>query len=188
MRFRERPVILDKGTKKFIVIWIGIIVILFIGSIIVPAYEASNETIGEAMRDAVLHEENKISLFGIMLVNPSVISGMVVSAILCIFALIVRVFVIPRFKFIPGRFQLFLEQLVGIFSGMAKTSSPWRHKFLGVYIFCAGTYIFFGTIFELFGVQAVTVNGNPISLPAPIADINSAIMITATSFLHNKYY
>ena len=36
---------------------------------------------------------------------------------------------------------------------------------MSFYIFVAGSYIFVGTIFELFGIQAVTERGSPISLP-----------------------
>ncbi len=141
-----------------------------------------HETIKEAMRDAVLHEENHVSLFGIA-VNPSLIAGMIVTAVLLVFALIVRVFVIPRFKMVPGKFQLLLEEWVGFFEGLAKNNSPHRNRFLGAYIFAAGSYIFVGTLFELFGFQAVTTEGYSISLPAPLADINGALMMGCLSYL-----
>lgn len=141
-----------------------------------------HETIKEAMRDAVLHEENHVSLFGIA-VNPSLIAGMIVTAVLLIFALIVRIFVIPRFKMVPGKFQLLLEEWVGFFEGLAKSNSPHRNRFLGAYIFAAGSYIFVGTLFELFGFQAVTTEGYSISLPAPLADINGALMMGCLSYL-----
>ena len=76
------------------------------------------------MRDAVLHETNRISLFGIKDVNPALISAMVVSGILLVFAVIVRIFVIPRFKMVPGKFQMLLEQAVDLFDGMAKSNEP----------------------------------------------------------------
>ncbi|MEI3140317.1 MAG: hypothetical protein V8S34_01270 [Lawsonibacter sp.] len=41
------------------------------------------------------------------------------------------------------------------------------NRFLGAYIFGAGTYIFVGTLFELFGFQAITTGGRAITLPAP---------------------
>ena len=84
---------------------------------------------------------------------------MTVSAILLIAAACIRVFVIPKFKVVPGRFQLLLEQAVSLFDGMARTSSPQRNGFLGAYIFGAGAYIFVGTLFELLGLQAVTTSG-----------------------------
>ena len=115
--------------------------------------------------------------------NPAFISGVIVTAIILVFAAIVRIFVIPKFKMVPGKFQMLLEQWVGLFDGMAKTNSPHRNGFLGAYIFGAGAYIFVGTIFELFGLQAVTTNGTSISLPAPLSDVNAAIAIGCLSYL-----
>ena len=66
---------------------------------------------------------------------------------------------------------------------MAKSNSPHRNKFLGAYIFTAGTYICIGTLFELFGVQAVTPDGVSVTLPAPLSDINGAIALGCLSYL-----
>ena len=102
---------------------------------------------------------------------------MTVSGILLVVAACLRIFVIPRFQYVPGRLQLLLEELVGLFDRMAKSNSPERNGFLGAYIFGAGVYIFTGTIFELFGLQAVTTQGHSIALPAPLSDINAAIAL-----------
>ena len=170
-----------KGTVA-IVIFAVIALALMIGTIVVKS-PGSHESISELMRDAVLHETNKISLFGLRDVNPGLISAFTVTALLFVFSLCVRIFVIPKFKLVPGRFQLILETAVGFFDGLAKSNSPHRNKFLGAYIFTAGTYIFIGTIFELFGIQAFTTHGSSIALPAPLADINGAIMIGCLSYL-----
>ena len=153
-----------------------------IGSILTGGHGGEEESIQTVMRDAVMHDVNKISLFGLKDVNPALISGFIVSGIMILFALICRIFVIPRFKLVPGKFQLVLETVVGIFDGMAKGNSH-INGFLGAYIFAAGSYIFTGTIFELFGVQAITTGGHPISLPAPMADVNGAIMLGCLSYL-----
>lgn len=173
---------IDKQTARFLCLWLGIVVVFFIGTILIPGVGEKHETVSEMMRDAVLHEDNRISLLGIMDVNPSVISGFIVTIVLLIAAVLIRIFAVPRFKYVPGKLQLVLEQLVGLFDNMAKESSPWRNSFLSVYIFCAGIYIFCGTIFELIGVQAITTQGHSISLPATVADINAAIMVAVVSF------
>ncbi|MCD7749205.1 MAG: F0F1 ATP synthase subunit A, partial [Oscillospiraceae bacterium] len=111
------------------------------------------------------------------------ISSCVVVGVLLLIAALIRIFAIPRFKYVPGKFQLLIEELVGMFDGMAKSNSPHRNKFLGAYIFAAGTYIFVGTIFELFGFQVVTTDGISIALPAPLSDINGAIAIGCFSYL-----
>ena len=62
------------------------------------------------------------------------------------------------------------------FQNLAQTNSPHRNGFLGAYLFGAGVYVLFGTLFELFGLQAVTTaTARSISLPAPLSDINAAI-------------
>jgi F-type H+-transporting ATPase subunit a len=141
------------------------------------------ETIQETMRDAVLHETGKISLFGVKDVNPAVVSAFTITAVLLILAALLRIFVIPRFKMVPGRLQMLLEQVVGLFDGLAKSNSPHRNKFLGGYVFAAGVYIFVSTLFELFGFQAVTTEGASIALPAPLSDINAAIAMGCMSYL-----
>ncbi len=171
-----------KNRKKFLFLWILLMVVLFAGSLLAASPEKT-ETIQTTMRDAVLHEENQISLFGWKNVNPGLISGMTVSILLLIAAACIRIFVIPRFKMVPGRFQMLLEQAVNLFDNMAKTSSPQRNGFLGAYIFGAGAYIFVGTLFELFGFQAVTTMGHSVTLPAPLSDVNGAIALGCLSYL-----
>lgn len=169
--------------NKAIVLVAGliIIVLLLVGIFLIPANQ-NGESINEAMRDEVLHETNKINLFGLE-VNPGLISAFTVTGIIFVFALIVRIFVIPRFTYVPKKFQLVLETAVGTFDDMAKTSSPDRNKFLGSYIFTSAAYVFVGTLFELLGAQAVTTLNRPISLPAPLADINGAITMGCVSYL-----
>ncbi len=156
--------------------------VLAVGCVLTNGMVTKHETIKEAMRDAVIHDENKISLFGLS-VNPSLVAGFTVTGLILLFALILRIFVIPKFQLVPGKLQLLLEEWVGFFRNLAKTNSPHRNNFLSAYIFAAGSYIFFGTCFELFGVEAVTTAGSPISLPAPLADINGAIMMGCLSYL-----
>lgn len=141
-----------------------------------------HESIQETMRDAVLHTSARVSLFGLKDVNPGLISAFTVTGILILAALLLRVLAIPRFRYKPGRVQLLLEQAVGLFDGLAKSNSPHRNGFLGAYVFAAGAYIFVGTLFELLGVQAVTTAGTPVSLPAPLSDINGAIALGCLSY------
>lgn len=164
-----------------IIVFCFILLALLVGVFLTDNGE-SYESIQETMRDAVLHETNKISFFGIKDVNPALISAITVTAILLVFAACVRIFAIPRFKYIPGKFQLLIEQLVGMFDGLAKSNSPHRNGFLGAYVFAAGVYIFVGTVFELFGLQGITTEGHSITLPAPLSDINAAIAMGCLSY------
>lgn len=166
-----------------LIIWIVILILLLAGCILTNKHEEKSESIKEVMKDAVLHEENKIDLLGIMDVNPSLASAFVVTAVILVFALIIRIFVIPKFKMVPGKLQMLIESWIGLFDNLAKTNSPHRNGFLGLYVFSAGTYIFVGTLFELFGLQGVTTDGLSIALPAPLADINAAIAMGCMSYL-----
>lgn len=173
---------MQKKKKTAILIWLSVCALLLVLSLVTGTSGAGKESIKTVMRDAVLHEQEKISLFGIMNVNPAVVSGFTVTLILLVFAACVRIFAIPKFRYVPGKFQLAVEQLVGLFDNLAKSSSPHRNGFLGAYVFAAGVYIFTGTVFELFGVQAVAANGASVTLPAPLADINAAISLGCLSY------
>ena len=97
-----------KRTRQLLVFAL-IVLALFVGALLCPG-GGESESIQDVMRDAVLHEHLKVSLFGLIEVNPGLISAYVVTAILIVFALVCRIFVIPRFTLVPGKFQLLLEQ------------------------------------------------------------------------------
>ena len=172
-----------KKRTRFIVICSCILVALIVGIFLTGDPAKEEEPINIVMKDAVLHETSKVSFPIVGEVNPAVVSAYTVTAIILVFSLIVRIFVIPKFTDTPGKFQLILEQAVGIFDDLAKSNSPQRHNFLGVYVFTAGAYIFIGTMFELLGIMVPTTNGGAIALPAPLADINGAISMGVFSYL-----
>lgn len=132
---------MSKKRKRIsLAVWLALILLTLAGVFLTDSAEQS-ESIRELMRDAVLHDGNQIDLFGLR-VNPGLISAFTVTALLLTGALLIRIFVIPKFKYVPGKLQLLLEQLVGFFDGLGKTNSPHRHGFLNVYLFSAGVYIF----------------------------------------------
>ena len=165
----------------FLAVWLSIIAVIAVAIILLLPPEEKHETIRELMRDGVLHEHNKMSFFGLK-VNPAVISAYTVTVILLISAALIRIFAIPRFKTVPGKFQSIIEKLVEFFTDMANKNSHHKPRFVGAYIFSAGVYIFFSTLFELFGMQWITTDGVSVSLPAPISDINAAISLGVLSY------
>ena len=171
-----------KQHKKGLALWLAAILLLLAGALLTGS-PGRTETVQEAMRDAVLHDVNRISLLGWKDVNPGLISAFLVTAILLLAAALIRIFVIPRFRYMPGKLQLLLEEAVGLFDRMARGSSPHRFGFVGTYIFGAGCFIFVGTLFELLGLQAVTIHGHAVTLPAPLSDINAAIALGTLSYL-----
>lgn len=181
-RWREDVLPWLGENRGFLLPWLAVVALLLIGSAALLGGGGHTGTVQAAMRDAVLHDENHVSLLGLA-VNPGLISAMTVSAILLLAAALIRLLVIPRFTLTPGKFQRVLELAVGYFDSLAQSSSPRRNKFLGAYVFAAGTYIFAGTLFELLGLQAVTTAGHSITLPAPLSDVNAAICLGCLSYL-----
>lgn len=164
-----------------LIIFISVAVLLII-AIILTKSPSDKESINEAMKEQVLHESDKFNLFGLK-VNAGVVSAFSVTAIITVFAVIVRVFVIPKFSYNPNKFQIFLEESVSLFSKTAEKDSKDKSSFIGAYIFTAGVYVFFGTLFELFGFQAISSSGKSVTLPAPLSDINGAISLGCLSYL-----
>lgn len=174
---------MSKNKKiKTLILFIVLLVLASVGIILTNGLVTKSETIQETMKDAVLHDIGKINFLG-REVNPAVVSAFMITAIILIFALIVRLFVIPKFKMVPGKFQLVLEEWVKYFRDLGTSNSPEAHGFLNFYLFVAGSYVFLSTLFELFGIQAINTHGGSITLPAPLADINAAIALGVTSYL-----
>ena len=170
-----------KQRKKQFFLWLVLVAALLTLSLLVSPY-GGQEDIQSAMRDAVLHDENPIAFFG-MQVNPAFISAMIMTALLLTAALLIRLFAVPRFRMVPGKFQLLLETAVTTLDKLAGVPTAGKPTFIGGYVFAAGTYIFCGTLFELLGIQAVSTGGRPISLPAPLSDVNAAICMGCLSYL-----
>ena len=72
--------------RKKVLLWLLIVAVLLAASILTGNHAGQSETIQQTMRDAVLHNENRINLLGWKAVNPGLISGFVVTAILLIAA------------------------------------------------------------------------------------------------------
>ncbi len=180
------------GQKTFLIVWLGLIVVIVAAIFLIGLPPGEEEPIKAVMRDGVMHDLYKVRVLGLR-VDPGLVSAWVVTGALLLAAAAIRIFAIPRFTWVPGRFQSVIEALVEFFSGLAKGNSPHKPGFVGAYIFTAGVYIFFSTLFELVGARVMTDAGVTVSLPAPIADINGALgmgvlsygMILAAGFIHN---
>ena len=163
------------------IILVAWIFISFFGSLI-AAGNAKTETLAETLRDAVLHEANKVFFFG-MEVNPAVLSSFIMVILILIGALLIRIFIIPRFSYTPGKLQILVELLVSFFDNQAHTKSRKLNRFLGAYMLAAGSYIFWGTMSELLGIQLKTTEGHFIAMSAPLSDINGAICLGVLSYI-----
>ena len=99
-----------KQHKKGLAVCLAAAVLLLIAALMAGS-PGPSESVQEAMRDAVLHGTGQISLFGLMTVNPGMISALLTTAFLLLCAALIRVFAIPRFQYQPGKLQLALEEL-----------------------------------------------------------------------------
>jgi len=139
---------------------------------------AEENKLAEVLRDAIIPQGFTV---GGLSVSPGMVSAVIVAGFLLLVAALIRIFVIPKFKIIPGKFQAVLEKIVEFFSDMAKENSPHRHGYVGAFAFAAGIYIFVGTLFELCGIQII-VGGKEYTLPAVMTDINACIAIALAAF------
>ena len=127
----------------------------------------SASSLGESMREALLPEN--VKFFGLG-VNPSFYTSLIVAGVLILFAIVMRIFVIPRFKDVPGKLQSALESIVLMFDKMNEENS-YARAFMGAYVFSAAAYIFLGTMVELIGLR-----------PA-MADINACLALSVSTFI-----
>jgi F-type H+-transporting ATPase subunit a len=101
------------------------------------------------------------------------ITASAVVALILLFALIVRVFCIPRWrkKRSPGALQTVLESVVGMFEREGQDAVGHNAKYLAPwYLGCCGL-IFFGTLTELFGFRP------------PLTDMNVTLALGASTFV-----
>ncbi|MCK5130376.1 MAG: F0F1 ATP synthase subunit A [Clostridiales bacterium] len=127
-----------------------------------------------------IHIEPKelgIELFGILKLTDTLLTAFIASAILIIFALIVRIYFIPRFKEKAGKLQTILEMSVNgiqvftdgiIGKGAAKSIAP--------YIFTIASFLILNGVLELFGLRPT------------MTDLNSTIALALISFILIQVY
>ena len=124
-------------------------------------------SLGASMREALLPEN--VNFLGLG-VNPSFYTSLIVAGVLILLAVVMRIFVIPRFKDVPGKLQSVLESIVLMFDKMNEEHASTR-AFMGAYVFSAAAYIFLGTMVELIGLR-----------PA-MADINACLALSVSTFV-----
>ncbi|MEX1376952.1 MAG: FoF1 ATP synthase subunit a [Eubacteriales bacterium] len=119
----------------------------------------------------------RIPLFGGFEISETLVSAILASFIIIFLAAIVRIFFIPRFKTIPGKFQLILETSVD--TANSYTSSKVGNKVsttLSPYIFAIALLIVVNGIFELIGMRAA------------MTDINFTLALASITFILIQVY
>lgn len=117
---------------------------------------AKNLILSADMQDVVNEALNpsQINFFGLQ-VTEGFITGLIVTFTILLFALILRVFFIPRFEKTktPGKLQMFLEYIVTYFDKSSTTSVHKYASFLGPYMFTTAMFIALTTLSELLGMR-----------------------------------
>ncbi len=107
-------------------------------------------------------------------ITVTMFTSMLVTAFIVIFAVVVRIFFIPRwnkdFKHTSG-LRMFMEWAVGMFSSDSEELTGKYSRVVGPLYFGGAAYIMFGVLFELFGLRS------------PMSDLNCDIVLGATTFI-----
>lgn len=112
-------------------------------------------------------------------ITDTMISAVVTSVVLIIFALVVRVAFIPRWKKTfekKSGFRLFLESMVSMFEDNAVSTVKHNSKFVAPWYFAAAAFICLGTLLEMIGLRP------------PTSDLNVTLALGFTTFILINYY
>ena len=112
----------------------------------------------------------KVSLFGLEISETMLITWMVML-ILIAFAVVIRLFIIPRFKTVPKGIQNILEMFVEFCEKFSNTQLGKRGAVFAAYIFTVALMIVSTSLVELFGFRP------------PATDINFTIALALMSFV-----
>jgi len=113
----------------------------------------------------------EIPIFGGIQMPVTLLTAMTASLIIILFAGIIRVFLIPKFKDQPSRLQMLLEMAVdGVQSYTDSKVGAWAGKSLAPYIFTVAIFLLTNGLLELFGVRA------------SMTDINCTIALALITF------
>jgi len=102
------------------------------------------------------------NFFGIE-VTEGYITGLFVTLVILIGALLIKIFLLPKFEKskTPGKIQMILEYMVTYFDKSSKSVVHKYSSFLGPYMFTTATFIALTTLSELLGFRPTfsTING-----------------------------
>lgn len=112
-------------------------------------------------------------------ISETVLSALLVSVLLILFALIVRIFFIPKWekntKTVTG-FQMFIEGIVNMFEGNARNLVGHNSGFVAPWYFAAAALICVGTLIEMTGLRP------------PTSDINLTLVLGLSTFVLMQAY
>jgi F-type H+-transporting ATPase subunit a len=113
---------------------------------------------------------NKVSIFGLE-ISETIVLTWIVMAIIILFAVIVRVFILKKFRLVPRGIQNVLEMFVNFAENFSKSSLGEHGPTYAAYVFTIAILIVTTSLTELFGFRP------------PATDINFTIALAAMSFV-----
>lgn len=112
-------------------------------------------------------------------ITDTMISAAITTVVLILFAVVVRVAFIPRWKKTYDKksgFRLLLEALVNMFEDNAVSTVGHNSKFIAPWYFAAAAFICIGTLLEMTGLRP------------PTSDLNVTLALGITTFILINYY
>lgn len=110
---------------------------------------------------------------GLIPITDTMVSAFITMLVLVVFALIVRIFFIPRWRKNDSEysgFRLFVEAMVNMFNTSAREQDGEYSGFVAPFYFSLAGFIAFGTLTELFGFRP------------PTSDLNATLAMGLMSF------
>lgn len=117
----------------------------------------------------------RVNLFGLNL-SITIVCTWAIIAVVLILALLIRIFVLPKFRDKPSGLQNLLELAVDGVSGYTQKQSGNLGDNLSAYIFTIVIFMVFSAIAELFGIRG------------PTADITMTFSLALITFALINYY
>lgn len=111
----------------------------------------------ESRTFSVAISPERMDLFGFS-VSSSVVVAWIVMAALILFAVLVRIFAVPRFQEKPRGLQLVLETAVEAISNLTKSKFGHENDGLASYFFALAALFIGSAIVELFGIRPPTTD------------------------------
>ena len=147
----EQPEFKPAKKKRNLLMLAGVLALWFFLGLFLGLFGSGNGAFEVTISPA------RMNLFGFS-VSSSVVLAWVVIAILTLFAVVIRLFVIPRFQEKPRGFQLILETAVETISNFTKEKFGHENDNLSAYFFALAALFVGSAIVELFGFRPPTTD------------------------------
>ena len=137
--------------KRSLLMMLGSVLIWVFSGLLFGLFTAESKTFEVSISPA------RMQILGFS-VSSSVVIAWIVIAVLMVFALLIRIFVIPRFQETPRGIQLILETAVGAINDLTKEKYGHRNDGLASYFFALAALLIGSAIVELFGIRPPTTD------------------------------